>query len=455
MPLLLLIFLVAQKWSAIRSALLDLCKLGKTEYSLKGTVYVNKSDGSQHGNVPHSLVGLLYHIKVANLAIPKGRQIHLEGISRLEDFKDCIVPAEGRFIALTTDIQLSVDIDNRHSSTHEGSGEFQKAIGLEETHIVIHLTSWKPLTHILEVLAACEATYTRHIQQKTEQPVIMKPVRTTDKHAFLPLSCEKIPYISNKTFDTLFFDGKRELLARLDEFKAGTSPLVERMGMPQTLGLLFWGEPGTGKTSVIKAIANYMNRSLVQIPMNKIKTRKDLEDIMQGDWMTYSVPHNKRIYVLEEIDCSGWDEIVRDRRLPPLSTKEKEVVVLEEGGGKRALKAAAEEAEKLTLGALLEILDGIVETPGRMVIMTTNHREILDPALTRPGRIDMEIEFKKLRRTHIHQIYERLFGTRLGAAKLQQIPDYAITQAELGQILHRHSRDPEGFVAALAAYRSI
>jgi chaperone BCS1 len=284
--------------------------------------------------------------------------------------------------------------------------------------------------------------------------MILKPYMDSILSGTPMLSCEKIPFISNKTFDTLFFDGKRELLARLEEFKTGTCPLVARMGMPQTLGLLFWGEPGTGKTSVIKAIANYMNRSLVQIPMNKIKTRKHLEEIMQGDWMTYSVPHDKRIYVLEEIDCSGWDDIVRDRRLPPLLTKEKEVVVLEDAGGKRALRAAAAaEAEKLTLGALLEILDGIVETPGRMVIMTTNHRDILDPALTRPGRIDMEIEFKKLRRTHIHQIYERMFGARLGAAKLQQIPDYALTQAELGQLLHRHSRDPEGFVSALAAHR--
>jgi hypothetical protein len=36
----------------------------------------------------------------------------------------------------------------------------------------------------------------------------------------------------------------------------------------------------------------------------------------------------------------------------------------------------------------LDVLDGVVDTPGRIVIMTTNHPEMLDPALIRPGRID-------------------------------------------------------------------
>lgn len=43
------------------------------------------------------------------------------------------------------------------------------------------------------------------------------------------------------------------------------------------------------------------------------------------------------------------------------------------------------------LQGLLNVLDGVVDTPGRIVIMTTNHPETLDPALIRPGRIDKRI----------------------------------------------------------------
>lgn len=40
---------------------------------------------------------------------------------------------------------------------------------------------------------------------------------------------------------------------------------------------------------------------------------------------------------------------------------------------------------------LLNVLDGVVDTPGRIVIMTTNQVDVLDPALIRPGRIDKTI----------------------------------------------------------------
>merc|ERR550514_2384999 len=47
--------------------------------------------------------------------------------------------------------------------------------------------------------------------------------------------------------------------------------------------------------------------------------------------------------------------------------------------------------DKLNLSGLLNVLDGVVDTPERIVIMTTNHPEILDPALIRPGRIDQKL----------------------------------------------------------------
>lgn len=47
--------------------------------------------------------------------------------------------------------------------------------------------------------------------------------------------------------------------------------------------------------------------------------------------------------------------------------------------------------DKLNLASLLNVLDGVVDTPERIVIMTTNHPEKLDPALIRPGRINRKI----------------------------------------------------------------
>ena len=52
---------------------------------------------------------------------------------------------------------------------------------------------------------------------------------------------------------------------------------------------------------------------------------------------------------------------------------------------------ALESPDRLTLAGVLNALDGIVDAPGRVIIMTTNHPEKLDPALIRPGRVDRHL----------------------------------------------------------------
>ena len=55
--------------------------------------------------------------------------------------------------------------------------------------------------------------------------------------------------------------------------------------------------------------------------------------------------------------------------------------------------------DALNLSCLLNILDGIIELHGVMVIFTTNYPEKLDEAFLRPGRIDFKQEFKRARCT--------------------------------------------------------
>jgi len=105
----------------------------------------------------------------------------------------------------------------------------------------------------------------------------------------------------------------------------------------------------------------------------------------------------------------------------------------------------------LTLGSFLEVLDGLVELSGRIIIMTTNRREILDPAITRHGRIDVEIEFKKLRREDVAHTYELMFGRPMKQATMMKLPNYRLTQAQIGQLLFRYRQDPSGFIGAVMA----
>ncbi|CCW66292.1 unnamed protein product [Phytomonas sp. Hart1] len=67
-------------------------------------------------------------------------------------------------------------------------------------------------------------------------------------------------------------------------------------------------------------------------------------------------------------------------------------------------------ADKLDLSGLLNILDGVVDTPGRMVVLITNHPERLDPALVRPGRISLRVRMDFVRFEDLAAIAGLHFG---------------------------------------------
>src|SRR6478609_888646 len=65
--------------------------------------------------------------------------------------------------------------------------------------------------------------------------------------------------------------------------------------------------------------------------------------------------------------------------------------------------------ERVTLADFLELLDGIVEMDGRIIIMTTNQREKMDSALVRPGRIDLDVELRPPSRLLIGHIFRHMY----------------------------------------------
>jgi len=251
---------------------------------------------------------------------------------------------------------------------------------------------------------------------------------------------ESIDFDTTKTFDNMFFEQKKQIIERIDKFNTGESE-YRRLGIPYTLGFMFHGAPGTGKTSVIKSIANYTKRQLVIIPVKKIKTIASLKSIFVNTTINmFTIPNNKRLYVFEEVDCSEWASIVRTRQQSDQRLQEKDNLDRMDKFMMNMLTKDEKSndynktQDTLTLGDLLELLDGIIETPGRMIIMTSNHPEQIDPALMRPGRIDLSIEFKKLRRKDINDMYKLWFGEMLPTSIFERLNDYKFTQAEIGNI---------------------
>lgn len=213
--------------------------------------------------------------------------------------------------------------------------------------------------------------------------------------------------------------------------------------IPYKRGYLFKGPPGTGKTSMIKAISTHTKRHIHYLILNNIQDDNELINLLNA------VNCKETILVLEDIDCAS--EAVKSRE------KEEETVVEKVTNDKSSLEnkilsdqlKKAEKVSKLTLSGILNSLDGIFNSEGRIVIMTTNHSEVLDPALIRRGRIDMQIEFSNCDRYQIAKMYENFYGKNADSDILSKIPSDIYSPAHVSGLLLSYRNNPENSLIEL------
>ena len=258
------------------------------------------------------------------------------------------------------------------------------------------------------------------------------------------LDFNRFIFSSTKTFDNLFFEGKDLIIERLQKYN--NTKKYEELGIPHSLGFLFYGEPGCGKTSCIKAIAKYLKRHIVSINLNHIKNIDELKTLFLNACISgWPSNLNKRLYVFEEVDCfQDEDNPFLDRELKIKKEVKDEKVDKFDKLANILVKEQKSEFKikpKLTTGEVLEVLDGITEAEDRIIIFTTNHPEKIDKAFMRPGRIDVSINFKKLRRQDINNLYKLWFNKSINEKTLNKIKDYTISQADFGKLCFENNAE--------------
>lgn len=226
---------------------------------------------------------------------------------------------------------------------------------------------------------------------------------------------------SSKTFDNVFFAQKDLLLQKLNFF-LDNEQFYRRIGIPYNFGILLHGEPGCGKTSCIKALANLTKRHVVEINLKQIKTCGQFVDIFTSEFINdLYIPTDKKIIILEDIDSMS--DIILDRsHIDQENAKEKQIMDQLKPEHYFKLKMMNECNKKiqkysnndtLTLSCILNIIDGVYERHGSILIITTNYLDKLDKALIRPGRIDMQINFTKCTSTMIRDIIEFFYNKEI------------------------------------------
>ncbi|XP_060193535.1 AAA-ATPase At5g17760-like [Lycium barbarum] len=207
-----------------------------------------------------------------------------------------------------------------------------------------------------------------------------------NSHSYNSIGWDSVNLEHPSTFETLALEPKlkKTIIEDLDRFLK-RKEFYRRVGKAWKRGYLLYGPPGTGKSSLIAAIANYLKFDIYDLEFSNIKRDSDLRRLLLST-------KNRSILVIEDIDCSV--------ELPQRTDIKKEKKFQD---------------SQLTLSGLLNFIDGLWSSCGdeRVIIFTTNHKERLDPALLRPGRMDM----------HIHMSYLTSESFKVFASNYLEISD--------------------------------
>jgi chaperone BCS1 len=141
------------------------------------------------------------------------------------------------------------------------------------------------------------------------------------------------------------------------------------------------GNPGTGKSSVVQAIINLIDCDVYYIPGDKLS-----EAVVNEEWLRFAPKDRMRVVVIEDLDTCRF--------------------TLERSTDKD--ENAFRNVQIATIGTFLNMIDGFGNNDKVIYIFTTNHLDKLDPAIIRPGRVDLCLEidyineetFKKFCRFH-------------------------------------------------------
>lgn len=207
-------------------------------------------------------------------------------------------------------------------------------------------------------------------------------------------------------------DQKTRIVEDLRGFLAAEEQ-YNHLAVPWHRGYMFHGPPGTGKTSLVRALASEFGLDLWYISLSDLKAESGLLTLLAD-------VGPRSMLLLEDIDTVEITH-ARDTRQGSIS-----------------------------MSSLLNALDGVATPHGLITVMTTNHFDKLDPALTRAGRMDVVERLDYLTPATLSDLFTHYYGRTLATClEVTNLP-----AAAAAEVFKRHLHDPDGAAAALTALQA-
>lgn len=284
------------------------------------------------------------------------------------------------------------------------------------------------MEHIEDI--AAEAAKIRKAQHRVQR-VLVSMEGSFEKEDSRGPAFMAYEFNTMSSFDNFFCEEADLVRADLRQFLENKETYT-RTGRPWTYTVLNEGPPGVGKTKLVKAIAALTGYTLIVINLAHIKTTQMLYEAFHMTTLAgESVPHEKRLYYIPEVDTQMCEFLKTRSAERSAEMQPMQPIVIEQKDGKRPMVAAANPVEdkKPTLGSILNVLDGVPERYGHILVLDTNHLEDLDAAFIRPGRVDRILSWKKLSAISVRRFLENYYGVKI--PEKAKFPDRALTAAEL------------------------
>lgn len=262
------------------------------------------------------------------------------------------------------------------------------------------------------------------------RPVIFKDLNNVSK---FPLN----------NFDSLFFESKDEIIKNIKRFQ--NKEWYVKHNQQRSMGMLFHGPSGTGKSKTITSIANYLNRNIIEVPFSLLNGSRELIEVMDTFLESkekISINLSNSIIVFDEFD-KNYSKNIEDNTCA-ISDMLSESSCDSDAKGDRQIESHSNRSygqkikdnnkvsKKIDLGILLSLIDGIINSDGIFIIATVNNLDSVNPLIYRDGRLT-PYEFELPSKANFIRIVEKYYEIEL--SKLQK---HTLTDGKLsGSSIHR------------------